>query len=522
MNAKIFGIFAILLLLNAGIAFGGPQSYWLLSYQPRGCFDIPKIIENQVLPMSKTFGFDIDTSAFSSQATNQLIVNLNLALPQFGLERIDYSIVRDGVELNEAETTVEVGDIIRYEVQGELGEQGNDWVAQGGSVDSPPIQMLTTEQYKALYQQLEQKFKTKYPWNNMTVDWPRVEFVQEQTPVFQTEKTKFNPATVEYTAENGYQAYVVPILNGKKAGIQVFCAISISGQYAAADCEQPEAGTIECTAKQAGILPVDVSAITDCMSFVDKVIIGNEAVQADWFYGHPIIPTYSLSQFGLFPPSQIQIIPKGKKPPIADFKCKKTEKKYPASYGGYTYTELECDASDSKAQEGTTIERYAWNYLGFGSDNIEDVIHTYCASTYSSYFNQFCQKTVQVPTYALSQSSLGIILRVTDNQGIYGERIRIIDPNNPNPQPKTEFTAFYENQKVLLKLENCPEGITQSNANIYLLGADGEPENAVLEKQPIQCEQTTEISGITAPGLYVATATLGKDQTITSSPFGPG
>ncbi|MCX6802718.1 MAG: hypothetical protein NT067_06430 [Candidatus Diapherotrites archaeon] len=493
---KMLLAFGILFMLNAGIAFGTTQNFQLLSYAPRVDFDVPKIIENQIKPISEAFGLEIDTTQFSNMQTNQIILTLDLAMPQSNLERIDYSIIRDGGELNEKDATVEVGDIIRYEVQGELGEQGNDWIAQGGTTDSPPIQMLTAEQYNALYPQLEQKFKARYPCANASEYDKYCYYYYNgqggEVPAFQTEKTQFNKTTSTYTAENGYLAYVVPIFDGKKAGIQVFCNTSMDSY--AADCKQGEAGTIECTAKQAGILPTEITPATYCMAFVDKVIIGNEAAQADWFYGQQLDPTHSPYS----PHSQVQVIPKGKKAPIADFTCKKAET--PGPYPAYlNYITLECDASLSKDPDGT-IEEYEW--VGGGAQYFEWA---------GSLVREIGEKTAQIVCYG-KQSKVPITLRVTDNDGIYSEITKTIDPNNPNPQPPLTFTADYTNQKVLLTLENCPEGTTQANANIYLLGENGEPENAVLEKQPIQCKKTTEISGITAKGTYQATATIGGEE----------
>jgi hypothetical protein len=304
--------------------------------------------------------------------------------------------------------------------------------------------------------------------------------IPDQIPVFSTEKTSAAGIGQSYTAENGKQATVIPGYNGTKLGVQFFCSGTLSAD--SPDCSQTENG-LSCTFKEPGVKNITINRTDSCLKLVDKVIIGSEAVQADWYEGK----YYPKTQVSI-----IQVLPQGKTQPTADFACNFSDVRE------FALT-LDCDASNSNFPNGK-ITNYRWgDYWGLD-------IHS----------SQPTYKRLIYPNVTTT-----VILRVTDSEGIYDEKVKTFKFSEGGltevgGSKELEFTAFYNptTKKAELTLNYCPSGTTQANIDIDLLGADGEPENAVLEKQPIKCEQTTPVNGITAPGTYQATATIaGKEKT---------
>jgi len=343
-------ILLLAILLTTETTAGTPTGFMLAGFDVfSGAIISTRIYENQIVPINKTFGLDADLTNFeSSKSTTGFQVKLNIDISTAQKNGFDYSVIRDGVKLNKVSDTVQVGDLIRFKPKFEVIEQ--DWIAQGGNVDSPPITLIEDrEKYYRSYQEAGKKFGSSYPCASA---WGKGCYLSPDVPVFSTKTTDFTE-TNPYTAENGYPAYIVPMINGKKAGLQVICNVQPS--WAATygfNCKQVQSA-VECTALDPGMGTIDLGGSLDCYVVVDKIIEGKKAIQANWMntLGHSSCSgglCKSLLAFNLYP-KNFQVMPKNKKAPVAEFYCKRTEDQ------GL----LECSGSASHDPNGT-IQKYRW------------------------------------------------------------------------------------------------------------------------------------------------------------------
>ncbi len=472
------------------------------------------ILESRVKPIIDAFGLNFDSSKIEECAHRDVIkdpvaywncknsvqVKMNLALPETDIERLNYSIVRQGVELNDRTATVRQGDMVRIKpIIPTIRDHGNDWVVQGGEVDSPPIQFIeSTLKMQKIYEALLKKYDALYPCSPDTLK--TIDECRYAKP-FKAEKEAFNGNVKEYTGPLGYPAYVIPLGKNKKAGMQVFCHYDVRGEMHYAEpnhpvtsfgnpgpapesCRSNKYGGFDCPVKKSnGSVTIKDDASLDCIVFVDKVITGNEAVKADW------TTSFSLRNRLAVHTKEFQILPAGKEAPVAEFNCKFTEKNGPIF--------LECDASKSYDPDGD-IKAYLWDtkanrktleWRKVNSGNPIEKNYSYDKPTYKRRL--FITKKQPVP----------MELKVTDNDGISSSITKIIDPN---ASTAIHLTADYDKktQMALLSL-TCP-----SDEKAMLDITNKITGRSVLEKQPIPCNKTTPVGPIVVTGAYEASVSL--------------
>jgi len=301
---------------------------------PRG----QEIISDQIMPIVETFGFGLSAGDFlgdGEQGNNGLSINLNEVIPQ--QTQADYSIIRGGVELNTRQGSLEVGDIIRL-TPTEVAI-GNDWVSPGGTNTDPPIEPLGLNEFCLLSNTLLAKFIAKYPCGQQSKCDTRGEL--SEIPLFQTETVNFDSTTQSYIGEEDKEFFVVPGARGTKLGVLVASSHSLlNSQGPFYNCIEANNG-IDCTLKETGsqfILPI---ANYRSVLFVDKIFLKKKALEADWFSWNSTISN--------MPPLELQIVPKDKEVPVADFECKINQG-----------NRLDCDASASFDPDGT-IRNWSWN-----------------------------------------------------------------------------------------------------------------------------------------------------------------
>ncbi len=487
MKATVFIACAAMLVLMTGFASAEEVKFNLVGYDR---YDMPysspaffkAVAENQVKPIADAFGWDINADQFSQPSQypnkNSLTVRMNFSLPNDVIQRYDYSIWRDGSEITDYSGGIQVGDVLRLApITKEISDHGNDWIVQGGNVDSPPIEMLSAEQFEKLKGELQAKFDSRYPLANSGGNYK----LSPKVPVFEAESVPFNEYKAYYTADNGFRAYIVPLINRRKAGIQVFCTakVSISPNDKFSTCKEKEGGAIECVVKTKTSNPFTPSVEYDlfCTHYVDKVIFDGKAVQADW------LPTSESDYIGTTT-IYTQVLPPGKSTPKADFDCKTRD-----DWGGFGQQTkvLECDASNSRDPDGT-IQGYYWksNNPRWWRTSVTGLIGKF--PFYEEYYS--------IP------STLTVTLKVTDNEGFYDTKTKTFR-FSPDGEiiKETELTAEYNKQTKMAEVTaKCETGKIDISINNAITGS------SILEKQAIPCNQTTPIGPIKVKGAYKVSA----------------
>jgi len=464
MKGKVLLVLAIMLCFSFGAGFASNQKTFNLVSWPRAgstTDTLNAMTDNQVGAMGDAFGWDLSLGGFRSGIGNAVDVKMNVAMPRTVVERFRYSVLRDGEELAEIPEAVQLGDVVRFSPEvAETQRIGNDWFGQGGSVDSPPIEMLSSEEYEELKKALFEKYEARYPCKNMGCFG-----LPEDIPVFETEETAFNEMLNSYQAENGYTAYVVPIADGKKAGMQVFCTARIRTSNPSL-CEDNGLGGFDCAVSIAGPTGLAVTQVSECMYYVGKVIFNGKAVQADWFA--------SDSPGELRISRETQAITQDQIPPVADFSWELGETN--------NVPGIVCDGSISSDPDGEIIS-HGW-----------EPTHYY-SSTYSE------KKEIHFVPTNQPDADYTIALTVTDDEGITDTVTKTINPS----RPQIFFDAVYnpETQKAELSLE-CPEESAELDIANKISG------EAVLEKQSIACGEMTEVGPVTATGAYEAMVSIGE------------
>ena len=446
----------------------------------RGAYkqEVQKIIDNQLKPIIETFELPVSLQPFEDRKNDTLSINYFRALSGSGPVP-DYTIERNGKKLNEVSDTVQLGDTVSFSPpQTNSIPVTGDWVNPGGSLQDPPIKTVTQTRMIEIRTAVEAKFNSRYPFayrqgarSNISV------------PKFSAKKTRFDTSTGKYIADNGDPAYIVPAGNGKKFGIQVYCTTRIgatgkrmgTGGQNYFYCNE-QLGKIECPIKTTGTISVQLNESYNCLTIIDKVFIGENAIQADWVLDGP---SYSITHN-----LTLQALESGKKAPVADFDCKVTE----GEYYGRQIKFLECDASKSHDPDGK-ITKYEWgSAFGMGQG-----IH------------------YKKPVY-YGNNQYSITLRVTDNDGFYDTKTKTFNlaqmpaynttGAQQAPAPIIELAAEYNPKTQMAEVTaKCDTKTINININNAVTG------NSVLEKQAIPCNQTTPIGPIKAKGAYKVSAT---------------
>ncbi|MEM0360122.1 MAG: hypothetical protein QXK06_02155 [Candidatus Diapherotrites archaeon] len=462
------------------------------------------IFENQIKPIVETFRLNADISSLEDcanksttiqgqgQCQNTIEIAFQAALPYNDMyAQTKYSLLRDGIEFQPASSIppskISLGDTIRIEPQivtQEISHPIQDWTVQGASTDTPPIEILSSREFNTLAEMLTLRQRERYPASGELMDALRVE--------------KFKTEVVPWTGGNSYVGFqgktyhVVELAGGKKAGVLIACAESISATTYSGTCNSdPLSDSVECHItkmpenRKAEIV---INPFFNCFIHFDRIFTGSIALQADWFG----------QTFGNVPksPLSFQVLPTGReKPPIAEFECNIDNCTPDSEQPKCLY----CDASKSSDEDGR-IESYFWTIAGS---------YTTAIGVKSKFYPQ-----------SLPKSTISITLKATDNQGFYSEKTKTFSVSEGTLKEtgmtdKLSFIAEYNpsTKKAELTLSNCPPTAMQAFLDIDLLGFDAKPVLSILEKQPIACEKTTEVGPITAKGVYQATAKI-NSQTI--------
>ncbi len=478
-------VIGLILLFNFG--FAANTEFSLASLQSGVNPLKVDIFEKQMVPINKTFGLGADLTelektarkenTLGSSAPNLLATKISTSIPENGVK---YEVIRDEKTLNSTSTTIQQGDIIRFKPETSIG---NDWIVQGASVDSPPITILDTQRLEQLYYTLYEKFLGKYP----TIDWfaysPYTDHPLQTIPKFTTETTEFNHKGNYYIADNGYPAYIVPFIGGQKTGIQIFYAPNLNTENA--NCKAT-GNVIECKITKSQNLKLDISGKS--FVYIDKIIRGNKAINAGWIaiYGSSAFQEaeYTADQYKYTGfrrnALRIQIIPPGKQAPIADFECKTTQD------NSYNMSYIECDTSASRDPDGA-IEKYEWLTN---------------QDTVSPYPMNYQGPHIFTARLLPHLQSLTLALRVTDNDGYYGEKTKTFQ-FSPNGEITNNFTltaAHKPSTQMAEVTAECGGTVTLSIKNKIT----GEAE---IEKVEIPCGETTPIGPFTVKGAYNVIAT---------------
>ncbi|MEM0359710.1 MAG: hypothetical protein QXK06_00020 [Candidatus Diapherotrites archaeon] len=408
-----------------------------------------------------SLGTDLSTLRRNAQSPewikgeNALVTRIKTEMPATG---IGYSILRDGIELDGVSTTLRLGDTISFKPKVEIP---SDWTQVGGVIGTPPIQFLADQERDSLYLKLLQKFKQNYPTGhhfNHVYNYIALG-AQEK---FSTNRTTFKTTEDNYLASNGFPAYITPIADGRKAGIQIFCSNNLRSETL--ECIG-KGETLECTVKKSGL--AEISLEKNCFVHVDKIIYGNEAIDAGWVSQLGSLSDnttyYPLMVWGSYK-LELQVIPKGKIPPVAELECTVLSKPQPQNPLG----EIECNASQSYDPDGK-IERFEWD-------------------------KDKTAPPLQVKYRRKTASEAAVTLRVYDNDGLYGEKTKIVYWEG-EPK-KLELSAEYNapTKKAMISLKNCPQGTTQAFIDIDLLQeTDAKKTLSVLEKQQFHASKPLQL-----------------------------
>ena len=437
------------------------------------------VLENQIVPINEAFGLNADltelettaksTETFGTWAPNIFATKISTSMPANGIK---YEIIRDGETVNSQSTTIQQGDTIRLKPGVDIG---NDWIAEGGSVDTPPITILEYTEYANLKQTLMSKFNQKYPYSN----WYNIYRLETgNVEYFSTETTEFNETGNYYIADNGYPAYLVPAFNGKKAGVQIFTTLDPILEKAG--CKKI-GSMIECELDQTGILALTNSA--ESFVHIDKIIDGDKAIDAGWIteYGRDATSITYPRQYSEHP-LNIQVVPPQSQAPKADFHCEWEKRSM-------------CDASASFDPDGI-IEAYEWNTndvyyscVPSGNTCTPTKVHDASAHTYNVCYGS---RTI---AYDCRQS-ITITLTVTDNDGFTAEKTKTFNLVNSTEEARDTFTLTANHQNGMAQITAECDGVVTLDI-----------ENAVTEKPEIEkveipCGKTTPIGPFTTKGAY--------------------
>jgi len=447
--------------------------------------------------------------------SNYLFMALGVDVVREGLLAAEYTIFRGGKLLEERTTYVQEGDLVIItpklagaypeNLQEQTGttppqrigdtmtftpnvpKHGYDWITTGGYGDTPPVEVLDAKTLVSLLnEQIIPKRNARYPCNATTDFFGsyNLKACRAPVPVWEPEISDFDETLTTYAGPFGYPAYVIPLNNGQKMGLQVFCALhtavtNVKNRWdqQTPKCSSLESGGLSCEITAGNSQGIESNEIknyrmeihTVCYYFIDKIIRNGKAVQADLLGRTDHIQIGSLKD-------QLTVIQAGHSPPNADFECQ------PVEEDGQLFIDCKSNSFDPDG----TIEKYCWQNR--------------CSSGGSRWKWQEENTRLRVNGHG----RYSVTLKVTDNEDYSIEKTKIIDTN---PSQFKTLTADYKNGMARIGLE-CAEG--QQNATIDIQNAI--TEQYVLEKSTIPCNQTTLIGPITTPDAYIATVTLGEEK----------
>jgi len=462
------------------------------------------IFENQMKPINEAFHLNADLSGLKKVANMDTYANtgytgwgtyifgakISISMPRNGVK---YEIIRNGKTVSSQSTTIQQGDIIRFKPEINVGNDWitQDWIIEGANIDSPPITMLNRDTFEDLYNTLGIKFEQKYPVSNRGRALGYVNAFSNSdgknvsVPKFSTQTTEFKETGNYYIADNGYPAYLVPSIGGQKAGIQIFYTPNLNTENT--NCKTT-GDTIECKITQSQNLKLNFSGKS--FVHVDKIINGNKAINAKWVtgYGNTAIQSSGVRPNPYYNQDldiDFQILLPGKQAPIADFDCKATEEDYYDWRGEDIKIEtLECNASKSRAPDGGTIQEYDW-------DN--------SPSFYPEGHKKTYKKQWQRPKQIHGSKPITVTLKVTDNDGYYGEKTKTFQ-FSPDGEITNNFklSATHKPSTKMAEITTDCEGIVTLTIKNKITG------EAEIEKAEIPCGQTSEIGPFIVEGAYNA------------------
>jgi len=506
MNEKLILVFLVALLFS-GYALAGNLTFDL-AYFERGSLPDQRIeiYNNQLKPIVEAFDLDLSLeniercaeADFSNSnlrwydCKNSLQIWMNLEIPRSDLTQMDYSIIRNGEIQNVRSDNVQVGDTIRMtppQDLPEIKEKSYDWVTQGGTVDTPPIKLLSPIDYTRKKRNFEERMEERYPCGS---SWHGRACRKGSVPVFETETTSFPAGHSKYIGPGELPAYIMPISGNKKAGIIVFCGTNDIPPYGSGiSCTANGSGGFDCRVKTEGEIILYLPGSLNCAFFIDKIFEENKATEASWFSEE--LGAYSSIN------KKFQAVSRDNKAPKAEFDCEIMEGKYLETDALYAY----CNASDSSDEDGE-ISEWIWdnissNYTNtaYSCENPKENIGVYCVKDYEY------KKLLSYSYNNNLSANHSISLKVIDNDGFYHQITKTIALDQAR---LTEFTAKYldnTNVKLWAKCEgNVSIDIHQMDKAVNKLKAE-------IESVQIPCNEYTEIGPLLEPGDYQATATLG-------------
>ncbi len=500
VNTRFF--FLIILLLLMSYTYSMPIIFNLGAYThcctPRE--NKIKMVNKIYLPVSNAFEMGLSADMFDTgkgyagRGANSLSVKTNLFLPLNVISQFKYEVLRDGKEINNISGNVQVGDTIRIIPNlASLKQHGDDFIFQGATYDSPPIKMLTPDQYTKVATDIYDKFISRYPCASYKMPFRAhpnscpYEFPGAEIPEFKKETVPFDEKDPYYISDNGYPVYIVPFDAKRKAGIQVFCSYVPMLGFPMS-CLQDEKGILTCKVKRAGKISMQTRANIACTYFIDKIIKDGEAIKAEW--ANVGIPA-NLNASGFI---TLQAVPPGKEPPIAKLECNQKIENREIYGENYKILVIECDASASYDPDGK-ITKYEYEIDGHPIIGKGPYFQSpYVVGPYLKVPYHITQD--QNPTQLL-KSGHSVMLKVIDNDSYFGRTMVSTNPSAPqitltaeyNKQTRmAEVTAKCETEKINISINNAVTG------------------SSVLEKQPIKCGQTTPIGPIKVKGAYKVSA----------------
>lgn len=521
--ALVLGVFIVFILLTAH-AQEDHASTVLVIYpeQSLGKSDSVKnaLIERQLVKIVEEFRLtnpEQIRETFLNTTKNGFEMKLKLArgsLPSFNID-----IVRGGKELYYVPQYLQQDDTIRFFPETKILD---DWFPQGGLYDSPPVELVSQE----VIEELIEKFNSKYPYNcnlgKLEISACEKRFRGEILD-FHTERENISSIPDTYPGLNDYPVYVVPfevegaknayagvqafrtlhrgiLMTGTSPSTEIFCSVSYytnTGYYGDIRVSPNKKESAESSisyelqvneilkkclndALQSGHGKEEITSL-DIMCrqlgkgyyYVDKIFFADtmEAVQADW-----LLEGERATQV------------------IAHYKMKPDARGNPPE-GDFTYEFLDSAGegmgfrfiANARDLDGV-IASYEWDFGDGSTGRGKTVEHKYAES-----------------------GEYSVTLTVTDNDGLTAIKTKTIDLS---PKPLDEFIAEYnQNTKNLEITLTCQQDTIL--IDIDQLNKQANTILAVIEKQPIPCNQTTKIGPIETTGYYQTTATL-TEQTKTA------